>query len=287
MDKRPVILDTDTGDDVDDVFAIALAAKAEAIDLLAVITAHGDTGLRAKLARRVLDEAGRKDVPVFAGHGINRSDVLATTSMESGKGFVPESAAVGESDGVDVMIELVKQRPGVVVVCAVGPLTNIAEAIRRFPAFAGQVGQLLIMGGRFPDGPQGEWNFNCDPVAACKVVQSDAEIAIGLIGPTRRAQIGFDQAARLRRAGTASGESLAGMLEQYLNGRSRQQTPMFDPATLGALIWPELYSWQRTGIAAELIDARMRLVPGQRSAELMEDIEADEFSRRMMNIILS
>ena len=95
----PVVLDTDTGDDVDDVFAIALAAKSPRIDLRAVITAYGDTLARARLARRVLDECGRGDVPVYAGGRPNRSALATRTSMESGAGFVPAQASVNPGDG--------------------------------------------------------------------------------------------------------------------------------------------------------------------------------------------
>ena len=283
----PVVLDTDTGDDVDDVFAIALAAKSPRIDLRAVITAYGDTLARARLARRVLDECGRGDVPVYAGGRPNRSALATRTSMESGAGFVPAKASVNPGDGVDVLLELVNAEPGQLTVCAVGPLTNLAHAVEQDPGFAGNAARLLIMGGEFPDGPRGEYNFNCDPQAARVVLESGAEIWLGLIGPTRRAQIGTVESDRMRASGLAIGASLAGMLDQYLASRDRTQTPMFDGATLGALIWPELYSWSEGAVAGEVDEGRMRLLAGPHPARLLKDLQTDRFNRLMLDVILT
>ena len=62
-----LILDTDLGDDVDDVFALAYAVRHPRIKLCAVTTVLGDTRGRAALALRLLDEMGVHDVPVAAG----------------------------------------------------------------------------------------------------------------------------------------------------------------------------------------------------------------------------
>ena len=64
-----VIIDSDIGDDIDDAFALALALRSPELRLLGVTTTFGDTELRAKLADRLLGEAGRPDIPVAAGSG--------------------------------------------------------------------------------------------------------------------------------------------------------------------------------------------------------------------------
>jgi inosine-uridine nucleoside N-ribohydrolase len=285
-DAVPVVLDTDTGDDVDDVFAIALAAVSPRIDLRAVVTAHGDTRARARLARRVLEECGRGDVPVYAGERPNFSGLEAGTPMVSGAGFVPEEARVEPGDGVDVLLQLVNRAPGQITVCAVGPLTNLAHAIRQDPGFAANAARLLIMGGEFPDGPRGEYNFNCDPEAARVVIEAGAETWLGLFGPTRRAQIGTVESARMRESGLPIGASLSGMLDQYLEARERVRTPMFDGATLGELIWPELYSWRDGLVGADVEVGRLRLREGPHPARLMEDLDEDRFCALMLDAIL-
>src|SRR6266568_2512316 len=64
---QKVIIDTDIGDDIDDAFALALALRSPELQILGVTTTFGDTELRARLASRLLSEAGRADIPVFAG----------------------------------------------------------------------------------------------------------------------------------------------------------------------------------------------------------------------------
>ena len=282
-----MVLDTDTGDDVDDVFAIALAAVSPRIDLRAVVTAHGDTEARARLAKRVLEECGRGDVPVYAGRRPNVSGLAADTPLQSGAGFVPPDAAVEPGDGVDVLLELVNREPGRITVCAVGPLTNLAHAIRQDPGFAANADRLLIMGGEYPDGAAGEYNFNCDPEAARIVIECGSRAWLGLFGPTRTAQIGVAERDRMLDSGSAIGASLAGMLDQYLGVRGRLKTPMFDGATLGELVWPELYRWRDGTIGADVEEGRARLRAGPHPARLMVELQADVFCRRMLDAILA
>src|SRR6266851_2242288 len=62
-----IIIDTDIGDDVDDAFAVALALRSPEVQILGITTTFGDTETRAKLVDRMLEEAGRTDIPVAAG----------------------------------------------------------------------------------------------------------------------------------------------------------------------------------------------------------------------------
>jgi purine nucleosidase len=64
---RRIVLDTDMGSDVDDALCLALALASPEIELVAVTHVAGDTRLRARISRRLLDLAGRDEVPVFAG----------------------------------------------------------------------------------------------------------------------------------------------------------------------------------------------------------------------------
>src|SRR5262245_23680130 len=63
----PIILDTDIGSDVDDAYALVLAARSPQLDLRAVTTVHGKVDVRAAIARKLLDQMGRRDVPVASG----------------------------------------------------------------------------------------------------------------------------------------------------------------------------------------------------------------------------
>jgi hypothetical protein len=64
---KQAIIDTDIGTDVDDAMAISLAALSPDLEILGVTTVHADAPLRARIARKLLDLAGRNDVPVVSG----------------------------------------------------------------------------------------------------------------------------------------------------------------------------------------------------------------------------
>src|SRR5262245_9930787 len=68
---RPLLLDTDIGTDIDDVYALILAAASPEFALRAVTVVNCDVALRGRLARRVLDLLGRRDVPVSIGAAVS------------------------------------------------------------------------------------------------------------------------------------------------------------------------------------------------------------------------
>ncbi|MGH2370344.1 MAG: nucleoside hydrolase, partial [Chloroflexota bacterium] len=84
----PLLLDTDIGDDVDDVFALLLAALDPLLALLCVTTVYGDTPQRTRIACKLLRLAGRPDVPVAPGHRTTLSGRDPGTVIKSGQGFV-------------------------------------------------------------------------------------------------------------------------------------------------------------------------------------------------------
>src|SRR5215216_2888788 len=65
--RRPVLLDTDIGSDVDDLLALALLVASPEVDLIGVTTVYGDTVLRARMTRLVLDQMERGSVPIGIG----------------------------------------------------------------------------------------------------------------------------------------------------------------------------------------------------------------------------
>ena len=156
----PLILDTDIGDDVDDVFALLLAVRDPAYDLLAVTVVYGQVEARARLARHVLDLAGRPDIPVAIGSSASLAGPVNPgdrgNSMASADEVMP---GVGSSEWDDLgarldprpaselIIELVRNATVPPVLAAIGPLTNIAQVLRQAPDIAGRVASLVIMGG--------------------------------------------------------------------------------------------------------------------------------------------
>ena len=237
----PLLLDTDLGDDVDDAFALLLAALHPGLSLLGVTTVYGDPAQRARIARKLLDLAGRPDLPVSAGHGLTLAGRDPGPMMRSGLGFVaPEGSAEWAALGarthpqgaVEFLTEAILAAPEPPVLAAIGPLTNLGDAFRRAPELARKVRAVILMGGRLgPDAAMGEHNFNADPQATRLVLESGAPLKIGTYEITCQARIGEAELPRLR-AGTAACRAAAGQLALYLTQCQRTATSMYDPLAL-------------------------------------------------------
>src|SRR6266508_372824 len=137
----PLILDTDIGDDVDDVFALLLAARNPQLELIGVTTVFGDAHERARLALHMLDLANVRDVSVAAGHGrtLAGRDPLAGkepgTNMASARLYVDAldqpawnalDARLDQRHAVDFLIETILSASEPPVLAAIGPLTKVA-----------------------------------------------------------------------------------------------------------------------------------------------------------------
>lgn len=148
-----MIIDTDPG--IDDAMAIAYAVAAPEIELLALTTVFGNTfvGQSSRNARYLLDRLG-VDVPVAQGaalpHGASEYQPSAYVHGPEGYGDMVDIPEVGRNHtlpAAEYLVEMARAHRGELVVCAIGPLTNIADALRLDPAFGRNLKQLVIMGG--------------------------------------------------------------------------------------------------------------------------------------------
>ena len=134
---RKIIIDTDPGQD--DAVAILLAlASPEELEVLAIVTVAGNVELAktTKNARKVLELAGRTDVPVYAGcdRPLTRPPVTAEhvhgQSGLDGPDLPEPAIGPREKHGVDFLIETLRAaEPGTITLCTLGPLTNVAAAL--------------------------------------------------------------------------------------------------------------------------------------------------------------
>ncbi|MGD9519997.1 MAG: nucleoside hydrolase [Armatimonadota bacterium] len=172
----PIILDTDIGDDVDDAYALVLAAKWEAVDLVAVTCAFGPTLSRARLASKLLGILGRGEVPVYAAD--DREGENGQLNWAAGHTYEAPSETAPEA-----LVRLARERPGELTLVPIGPLSNVGRALELDPELGRRFKRIVLMGGLVdpsarPDFPQAEWNIRCDPAAARRVFQSGAELVM-------------------------------------------------------------------------------------------------------------
>ena len=165
----PVILDTDIGDDIDDTWALALLLKSPELDLKLVVGDYGKAQYRARLLAKLLERAGRTNVPVGVGLDIaprgdgRQAAWIKDYDLKSYPGKV-------HTDGVQAIIDTIMNSPQTVTLICIGPVPNIAEALKREPRIA-QHARFVGMDGSVRVGyggakqPCAEWNVKADPKA--------------------------------------------------------------------------------------------------------------------------
>lgn len=197
MSLPKVIIDTDAG--LDDALAIfmALAAhKRKEIEVIAITTVHGNTEVHNvnNNVLRILETANLlKQIPVYSGatkslvhpfkfdedpfHGL---DGFGDANLPNPP---PSISHLQEEHAVLALLNLTKKYSNKVVLTALGPVTNLALAIRLDPSFLSRLADIYIMGGNTTGEGNitvsGEFNFACDPEAA-RVVFEEVQKPIHL-----------------------------------------------------------------------------------------------------------
>lgn len=165
----PVILDTDIGDDIDDTWALAMLLKSPELNVKLVTAAYRNTRYRARLLAKLLELAGRADIPVGIGPGEPESEGgqsawLGAYQLEQYPGTIHE-------DGVEALIRTIMTSPTPVTLISIGPTPNIAAALEREPRiaeharFIGMHGSVLKGYCGAPE-PATEWNVVADVPSA-------------------------------------------------------------------------------------------------------------------------
>ncbi|MBB6147286.1 inosine-uridine nucleoside N-ribohydrolase [Silvibacterium bohemicum] len=239
--KQLVIIDTDIGDDIDDVFALALAERSPELQILGVTTAFGDTALRAQFAQKFLDATGFGNVPVAAG--VPTPPKAPFTQALYAKDA--HSTKVLKVSGPDFLLSQIKKNPGQITLIAIGPQTNLAAAIDKDPATFRKLKRIVMMGGSVDRGyddhkyPDPEWNILCDIPAARKVFASGVPI---YAMPLDSTILKFNQArlTKLFDAHTPLTEQLR-IIYGYWSAATKQTMPtLFDPMAVSYAIDPGL-----------------------------------------------
>lgn len=173
--KIPVILDTDIGDDIDDTWALALLLKSPEVDVQLVVADKGNTTYRAKIIAKLLEVAGRTDIPV--GVGLKQDNKEAGQAPWVKDYDLAKYPGKVHQDGVQALIDTIMNAPQPITLICIGPLPNIREALARKPEIAKRA-KFVGMHGSVRRGyggkaqPDKEWNVVADAKAAQAVFQA-------------------------------------------------------------------------------------------------------------------
>ena len=259
----PVLLDCDPGHD--DAIALLLSLGSDELDLRGVTTVAGNQTLEKTTANaiRVLELAGRAEIPVAAGAGrplVREPRVAADVHGETGldgPDLPPPQADPSPQHAVDFLAERIE---GATLV-ATGPLTNVAVLLARYPEAKPE--RIVLMGGAIAEGnvtPAAEFNIWADPEAAQRVFTSGLDITMVGLDVTHKALVNPDQ---LRGSGRI-GEVVAELLEFY-GGFHRSVygwdgSPIHDAVAVAHVIDPELLEVERLNVR---IDTESELCRGR------------------------
>jgi purine nucleosidase len=264
---RKIIIDTDPG--IDDAVAILLALASPAdLEVLGIVAVAGNLPLEQTLrnARRVCELAGRSDIPVYAGCARPILRPLATAAAIHGEGLgdrlgLPEPAMpVQPQNGVDFIIKTLRAaEPGLISLCALGPLTDIAVALVKAPDIAARIGELVILGGTgFEIGnvtPAAEFNIHVDPHAASIVLESGVPTTIIPLDVTHRVLSTPPRIAQLRALKNRCGPAVALLLDQFESARAgrfgERGMALHDPCAVAYLLCSDLFKGRKVNVAVE------------------------------------
>lgn len=289
---RRVLLDVDTG--IDDALALLLALRSRELELVAATTVAGnvpvDVATRNTLA--VLALAGRSDVPVAAGAARPLGRRLTTATFFHGRNGLgdielPDSPAGPVATPAPALLaEAARSQPHDLTIVAVGPLTNLALAIRLDPQLPRLVHELIVMGGAaFVPGnvtAAAEANFHNDPEAAALVFGAFGPSRLTMVGldVTERASLRADRFAKIqvRRRETADPVTAfaCDALDYYMRAdlaAGLEGSPLHDPLAVAAAARPDLLT--RQGLRVE-IETQGRLTRGASVANRRGRVQAIE-----------
>ena len=248
----PIIFDTDIGDDIDDALALALALQSPELDVRLITTVIDDTESRTRLAWKELGLYGRRDIPLATGASEPLLDPVRPGRARQFEVLTAEDTvpAAARRNAATVIIETLHSSRQKLTLVPVGPLTNIALALKLDPAIKEKIERIVLMGGAF-DLLRSEYNIRRDRAAARIVFASGVPItAVGLDVTTRCKLEGADL-DRLRAADNPASRFLVRLIALWQNNRPDQYPTLHDPLAVAVAFEPRLVETQLGRVEVE------------------------------------
>lgn len=258
-----VHLDTDIGSDVDDALALALLLGSPEIQLTGISTVYGDTLLRARLASRIARTARpHLDIPIASGTGTPRSGREVWWAGHEGRLHADlEREDVVSLSGVDMLTRNAAAQPGAIDLLAIGPLTNVADALDHDQSFQANTPRVVIMGGDFGPNPAAEHNIVCDVVAAERVLASDLQLVFGGLDLTQQVRLEPDDVDKIGGAGDI-GDMLRAEISEWWRFHGNAWSIPHDPLVALWLISPEIFTVETRHVTLDVDGVFHTVQPG-------------------------
>ena len=286
------LIDTDPG--IDDALALLFAWGSPELHLAGITTVAGNVGVAeatVNLFRLLALRRPTPAPPVAQGAGRPLSKPLLTAEGyhgADGLGEVPDWPAVqpvlSRLDAADFMQDAVRCAPEPVTLVALGPLTNVALALRRAPRGLDALARLVVMGGAVdvPGNvtPTAEFNLHVDPEAAAAVLDAGVRLDLVPLDATHQAILPrADLDAALRRRPGAVAERVRAFTDFALKADTKRGglgMPLHDPLAVAVALDPTLVVWEPVRLAVEP-DGQTRRVTGEANCRFARRVDVPRF----------
>jgi len=270
--KIPVIFDTDIGDDIDDTWALILLLQSPEFDIKLVTTAVNNTEEKAKIVAKILQTAGRTDIPVGIGVQQNKNNHRQRAWVKDYK--LSSYPGTVYRDGVKAIVDTIMKSPRPITVVAVGPLPNIAAALQREPKIANKASfvgmhRSIRKGYGGSSKVSAEYNVRAYPKAVQKVFTAPWDVTITPLDTCGIVNLRVDKYQKVLKANTTLTKTLIdnyrawykqGILnskkdlsKEEVNKRTNQQinsrsTTLFDTVGIYLAMTTKLVKMEKLGI---------------------------------------
>jgi len=251
--RIPIIIDTDIGDSIDDALALAFALRSPELDVRAVTTVIDDVEGKTRLAWKMLSIYNRRDIALAMGAPEPLLDpTMSTASKEfsvlTRNDTIPDAA---RRRAADLIIDTALQSRAKITLVAIGPLTNIALALKTDPRIKGNIERIVIMGGAYLSS-ETEYNVKRDRAAAEIVFHSGVPITAVGLDVTSRLKLREKDSDRLRLADDPASNFLVRLIE-LAEQETHDPTPtLYDPLAIAAVFRPDLLQMQAGAVDVPL-----------------------------------
>lgn len=264
MEKIKIIFDCDTGHD--DAIALMVASKHPDIELLGVTTVNGNAPAENTLIN-TLNVCQHLDleIPVYGGMDrpivrdrYNATNVHGKSGLD-GPVFPPLVYKPQKQHAVQYLIDTLMNSDGDITLVPVGPLTNVAMAMRLEPAICGKIKQISLMGGAFGVGnttPAAEFNIFADPEAAKIVFDSGVPIIMMGLDITNTALADMSIIHRMEALGNKAGKLFGDIMrftfESQKKANNLEAGPVHDVLAVTYLVRPDLFTMKPMNVEVDI-----------------------------------
>lgn len=298
---QKILIDTDPGQDIDDLLAITFALQRPELDIKAITTVTLPSDQRARLVKRLLRYLNRTEIPVAAGRPfplrqLSESEVLAqhdfSRTMNHAAFAQPEDPRdqPGDEDAVDLIIRTAERFPGEIGLACMAPLTNVACALRKKPGIAREIKYLAMMGGETALNRR-EHNVAFDDLATEAVLASGIPIYMGTWDVTRRFVLSKDDCELFRESASPLCQALGRAIDLWHAVQNWKPGPvMYD---LFPVVWSFDRSYYTTKPMSVRVETKGEFTRGMTvewgdtpNVEVTTDIRAPELRELYLKTVL-